>query len=250
MIERAKDAEFINAILNHPEVRPFIYGRPGPLDVTNVVGNPAHLVLTGKHGGIIFIQHIIGLWEIHTAFLPSGRGVWGLQFAQEAGDWLFSRTNATEIFTRIPEGNIGALALARAGGMMLEHKVPQPLGDGTLSQVSIYGGRIQDWIRIAPGLVDRGKAFHARLHAKYEDLGLGVDVHDQDDWHDRHVGAAVGMITGGQIAKGVAYFNRWAAMAMAPQMKVLSTNPLRLDISDCVLRIESDDFEVEPCRVV
>lgn len=248
MITRAVDAKFINEVLNHPAVRPHVHAPAGiRLDMTQVVSNPNHVVLTGEHGGMIFIQHVKGVYEIHTQVLPDGRGAWALQMAQECVDWLFSKTNAIEVFTRVPEGNVAAMALTRACGAKPEETVWQELS-GVMSKVTIFSGRIQDWIRIAPQLPARGQLFHVKLAEKYKAMNLNLAVHDEDPWHDRHVGAAVGMFLGGQPVKGMMVFNRYAAMSMAPPMKILSLDPLVVDITDCRLEIIGDDFEVITCQ--
>lgn len=249
MIQRATDATFINAVLNHPSVRPHVHGKPGPLDMTAAIQDPNNLVLTGEHGGMILVQHIPGCWEIHTQVLPEGRGRWALEMAQSCMDWLFSKTNATDIFTRIPAGNIAAEALTRACGAMLEERVWQDLGDGP-GWVKLYSGRIQDWIKIAPGLVERGERFHRMLKEKAAVAEITTEDHPDNEWHDRHVGAAAGMIMGGQPIKGVLVFNRWAAMGLAPPIKLMSLDPLIIDITDCRLKITGDDFEVMSCQPV
>lgn len=247
MITRATDARFINDVVNHPSVRPFVHAPPGPLDLSALVANPNNFVLTGKHGGLVFVETVPGLMEIHSQVLPDGRGPWALQFAQQCVEWLFCRTRATEVFTRVPEGNVGAMALARACGAKPEQRVIQSLSGEPIA-VEIYGGRIQDWIRTANSLVQRGKDFHAKLEEKASAAGMKINHHPQDDWHDRHVGAAAGMILGGQPIKGVLYFNRWAAMAMAPPISIVSRDPLILDITDCRLEVQGEDFEVLPCQ--
>jgi hypothetical protein len=248
VIARATDATFINAVVNHPAVRPFVHGPDGPLDLTAVVKNPNHLVLTGAHGGMVMVQHVPGVFELHTQILPEGRGAWALQMAQECVDWLFCKTNATEVFTRVPKGNVPAMALSRACGAKPEERVRQSLG-GEVIEVEILGGRIQDWIKIAPGLVERGQLFHERLKQRAAEAGVAVSNHPEDPWHDRHVGAAAGMMLGGQPIKGALVFNRWAAMALAPPMRIVSLTPLILDITDCCLEVAGDDFTVIPNRV-
>lgn len=248
MIERTTDASFLNEVVNHPTVRPFMHAPDGELDLTPMVTNPANLTLVGEHGGMIFVQHVSGTFEIHTQVLPSGRGAWALEMAHAAVDWLFCRTGAVEVFTRVPEGNVGAMALARACGAKPEQKVTQILS-GVETVVEIYGGRIQDWLKIAPGLVERGKRFHEMLKERAEAAGVKIDHHPEDAWHDRHVGAAAGMILGGQAYKGCFFFNRWAAMAIAPPVKLLSLDPVVIDITDCRIAVTGDDFEVIPNRV-
>ncbi len=244
-LERATDAGFLNAVCNHPDVRPFLYGS-GAIDLTPVIQNQNNLAIQGEHGGMLMVQMVKGIWELHTQVLPDGRGPWALEMAQGCVDWLFSRTNAIEVFTRVPDGNVAAMALSRACGARLEEHVLQDLGAGQM-KVSIYGGRIQDWIKVAPGMVQRGQLFHSKLRQKYADMGMSISTHTEDPWHDRHVGAAAGMIIGGQPIKGIMVFNRWAAMALAPPMRLVSLDPLVLDITDCRIEVIGDDFEVVPC---
>lgn len=248
MISRATDARFLNEVVNHPAVRPFMHAAPGPLDLTAVIANARNLAFTGLHGGIIFmqVQTVPGLYEIHTQVLPDGRGPWALQMAQQAVQRLFCESNATEVFTRVPIGNVAAMALARACGAKPEQRAIQNLS-GDVTEVEIYGGRIQDWIRVAPQLPDLGKLFHVKLNEKCRAAGIRTTQHADDPWHDRHVGAAASMILGGVPTKGVLFYNRWAAMALAPEMRILSLNPLVLDITECRIEVQGDDFEVMPC---
>lgn len=249
IVERSTDAGFINRVANHPDVRPFLHWpQDRDVDLTPYVQNPNNLLLQGEFGGMLIIQHLAGLYELHTQIIPEGRGAWALKMAHDCVEYLFTRTNAVEVFTRVPQGNVAALALTKACGARMEQRVLQNFG-GEMVQLDIYGGRIQDWIKVAPGLEEMGREFHARLHTKAYQAGLNIDHHESDDWHDRHVGAAAAMILGGQWIKGVSVFNRWAAMAMAPPIKVISVEPLVLDITDCAIMVQGNDFEVmKPCQ--
>lgn len=248
IVERATDATFINAVVNHPAVKPFVHAAPGrDIDLTAHVRNSNNVLLQGEYGGMLMIQHITGLYELHTQVLPEGRGEWALQMARDCVEYLFCRTNAVEVFTRVPQGNVAALALTKACGARLEQRVQQ-IFHGEPTVVDIYGGRLQDWLKIAIGLEERGREFHARLHTKAHQAGLDIDHHAADDWHDRHVGAAAAMILGGQPAKGISIFNRWAAMALAPAIRVMEFEPLILNITDCLVKVNGNDFEVLPCQ--
>ncbi len=247
MMHRATDAVFLNRVVNDPEVHSHLYSNE-PLDMSSLVADRRNLVLNGEHGSMIFSENAPGVAEIHTQVLPDGRGPWALEFARQCVDYLFTRTGVNEVFTRVPEGNVAAAALARACGAKTEHRTRQRMPNGEEPMVEIYSGRIQDWIRIAGGLVERGGLFHEKLHQKCRAAGIKVDHHPQDDWHDRHVGAAAGMILGGQVIKGVVVFNRWATMAMAPPIRVISTDPVIINITDCLLEVSGDDFEVMPCQ--
>lgn len=247
MIQLATDAVFLNRVLNDPEVYPHIHAKPGPIDLSVLVSDQRNVVLNGEHGSMIFSENAPGVLEIHTQVLPDGRGPWAKLFAEKCVDYVFCRTRANEVFTRVPEGNIAAAALAKVCGAKLEHRVKQAMPDGTEPMVDLYSGRVQDWVRIANGLVERGQMFHEKLHKKCRDAGIKVNHHPDDDWHDRHVGAAVGMILGGQVMKGIVMFNRWATMAMAPPIRLVAESPVIINITDCLLVVIGDDFEVTPC---
>lgn len=248
IVERSTNASFINRVANHPDVRPFVHWpRDRDVDLTPYVDNPNNVLLQGEFGGMLMIQHLAGCYEIHTQVMPEGRGGWALEMAHDCVEYLFTRTNACEVFTRVPQGNIAALALTKACGARMEQRVTQKFG-GEVVTLDIYGGRLQDWIKVAPGLEEMGREFHARLHTKAHQAGLNLDHHESDAWHDRHVGAAAAMILGGQWLKGGATFNRWAAMALAPMLRVISTDPLVLDITDCWIKVQGNDFEVMPCQ--
>ena len=247
LLTRATDASFLNEVCNDPTVRPFLHGR-GSIDLTAEIANADNVALQGEHGGMLMVQVVKGIFELHTNVLPDGRGPWALEMAHACMDWLFSRTNAIEVYTRVPAGNTAARALTMACGAKLEQKITQDLGGGPMP-VEIYSGRLQDWIRVAPGLIERGQSFHNTLHNKYAEMRLDVKHHAEDPWHDRHVGAAVGMFAGGQPIKGLLTFNRWCAMAIAPRMTLISLNPLVVDITDCRLEIQGEHFEViPPCQ--
>jgi hypothetical protein len=248
LIERARDAVFINRLANDPAVRPYMLAPPGPIDFSSALSGERVYGIQGEHGAMLFHNVVPQVFEIHTMILPDGRGPWALEFARAAVDWLFCRTAATEVYTRVPEGNVAAMALTRACGAKPEQKVTQNI-NGMGVPLEIYSGRLQDWVRIAPGLEERGKTFHVKLVNKYAAMGITEKVHPEDPWHNRHVGAAVGMILGGQFIKGVLIFNRWAAMALAPAMRIVSQDPLVLDISDCRIEVQGDDFEIVPGSV-
>lgn len=242
ILKRETDATFINAIANHASVREHMLGK-GLIDYTPVIKNTANVVLTGPMGGMVFHQLVPGFFEIHTQVLPEGRGAWALEMAQSALLWIFTRTVASEVMTRVPDGNLPARDLTRRCGGVLEQKAFIEL-DGEQVGWSIYRMTIQDWLKTSPYLEERGRMFHVKLHGEYDRLGLKIERHGDDPWHNRHAGAAAFMIAGGQVAKGIGYYNRWAGMALAPMISLASVDPLIVNIQDAYLKINGDDFEV------
>ncbi len=245
-LEIQTDATRLNEICNHPEVYPWVRGPADtPVDMTEVVASGNTITLLGKHGGILFHHLQPEIFEAHTQMLPSGRGTWALECVQACLAWLYTRTDAMEVLTRCPKGNLAALALAKAIGGVKEFSNPKGWHkDGKPIPADIYGLRIQDWMRTAPGLVERGRWFHDRLKAELAKHGAEELAHPDDEVHDRYVGAAAEMMLGGQPIKGCILYNRWAVMAGYAPIFVASLNPLLVNIGNAVLAVNDGDFIV------
>lgn len=114
MIERQRSAVFVNEVINHPSVHPWVCGPiDGPLDVTESIGDGSYTALFGEHGGFLFWRMGCGIYDAHSAVLPEGRGKWALDAAKDALAWMFEREGALEIMMSVPKGNIAVRALVR-----------------------------------------------------------------------------------------------------------------------------------------
>src|SRR5947209_10090690 len=123
-IERHFDAKRLNEIVNHPSVYPWVQGAvTGELDLSDPISDPRNVLLMGEHGGVVFGWHSPGIYEAHTQVLPEGRGAWSVAMVRAALEWMFTRTDAMEIWTRVPHGNLGARALAKAIGGKFEFRM-------------------------------------------------------------------------------------------------------------------------------
>ena len=246
-IARAKDARRLNEIVNHPSVLPWVKGSiEGPLDLSVPVADQRNVTLVGEHGAVLFHRHQPGFYEAHTQVLPGGRGVWTVLFVQSCLHWLFTRTDAFEIATKCPRGNLAAKALARAIHGTFEFTNQRGwVKDGAYIPADIYSLKIQDWARQAPGLVERGEWFHDRLEEEFTRHAIQEPPHPDDETHDRYVGTACEMMLGGQPVKGVAFYNRWAVMAGYEPVKVISLEPLTIDIKSAVICVTGGDFKVK-----
>jgi len=241
MIERATDAKFINSVVNDPSIYPFVCGyRTEPLDLTEVIARPEHHVLVGEYGGIIFFRLTEGLYEAHTSVLPSGRGEWTQKFGQEALDYLFTKTDALEILTKCPNGNVAAIAGARAIGARKEFTT-RPLWplNGEIVPVTVYGMTVHDWALRSDAMASAGREMHALLN-KY---GVPVDHADDDD-HDRYSGAARRMLENGQAVKAARFYFRWAVMSGYRPFVLLGIDPPRIDIGSAILRLDNGVWDV------
>lgn len=249
------DLQHVERILNHPSVYPWIaLGDGEPIDAARLLDNPNVTVLMGEHGGQFYHRRAPGLFEGHSAFIhPEGRGRYAFNVTQATMAWIFAHTEAMEIVTRVPKGNIAAAALARMLGM--HHDCTLPLGWMSKRRpipAGLWSLSIQSWMSRAPKLIERGQWFHDRLEAEFERIGLHGDAHQDDETHDRYVGAAAELIFGGQPDKAVFLYNRVAMLAGWQPLAVAERSPLTIDIGLCQIVVGNDDFEavreLQPCQ--
>lgn len=246
---RETDAHWLNRVVNDPSVYENVRGyHQGRLDLSEALHKPQNVLLSGEHGCIIFDCQMPGLYEAHTTVLPAGRGAWTLEMVNEALRWMFCKTDAIEIFTRVPKGNLAARALVRAIHGTFEFRRKDGwVKDNDPIPADMFSIDFKQWARTAPGLPERGAWFHHRLEEEYTRLGRKEPSHDDDAVHDRYVGAAVEMILGGQPDKGVLFYNRWALMAGYQPVSIVAREPLTINIADALIIVRGDDFWVPAC---
>ena len=160
MIERHRTAEALNEIVNDPHVRPWVAPGTEPLDLTFQVANENNVCLVGEHGCCVFLKAMPGVYEVHTQVKREGRGEWTNALTRACAHWMYLRTDAYEIMTRVPQGHIGAKAAAQNAGMRYDFtREKECLFRGQMIDVHIYSFRIQDWLVVRPeGLVDVGRS--------------------------------------------------------------------------------------------
>lgn len=250
MIQRTFDASIVNAVVNDPSVYPWVHGSVvGPIDLEPVLVNHNNYCLWGDLGGTVFVQMQPGLYELHTQVLPPGRGKWTISMVHASFEWMFTKTDAVEILTRCPFGNIAAKAAAKRVGMSFEFTRPNTwVQDHKPIPSDIYSLKIQDWMRTAPGLVEKGERFHSELELEYSRMGKVHTPHPKDENHDRYVGAAMEMVKGGQPFKAVVFYNRWARISGYTEISILKAEPVIMDITEAILMIKGDDLKVVSCR--
>lgn len=239
MLERHYEATRINEIINDPSILPWIKGKHESLDLTAITANPNHVCLVGEHGCVVFYKHQIGVYEFHTSVLPAGRGAWMQEMSKQVFAWMFTKTDAYELMTKCPDGNLAAKAGARAVGCSALYKTKPlwPTAEGLVA-VDVYSILLQHWAKQAD-FTEHGKWFHETLAKKVPE-----EPHADDPLHDQYVGIAIEMIRGGQACKAVGFYNRWAVMAGYLPVTLLSLEPLMVDIGTAKLIIKDNNFEV------
>lgn len=245
-IKLQEDGAHANRIVNHPEVHPWVCGaHKGPLDLTGLVQDPNAYALFGEHGGVVFQRQQQGLFEAHSQYTPAGRGEWAVQCSRQVLEWIFTHTEAVEVMTRCPEGNLGAKTLAKVLGMTKQFTAQRGwIMHGKEVPADVYSLTVQDWMRTAPGLVERGQWFHERLDAEFKRHGIADASHPEDPVHDRYVGAAIAMVFAGQVLKGVSLYNRFARYCGYKPIAIASMSPPTIYIGNAVLNVGSEDFTI------
>lgn len=250
MIERSFNADKINEIINHPDIfRLVAKDFSKPLDLTaDIQDQNNFLLVDGDNGGIFFKQHEPTVYEAHTQFLPTVRGASALKSTRQAIHYMFTRTDCMELVTRVPVFNVKATFWARAAGASLDFECKNAWkNDDGAFDVKYYALRYYDWVRDNPRLMASGHWFHERLEEAKKRMGATIELHDDDASHDAHVGAAIEMIFGGQVAKGIVLYNRWARLAGYATVDLISINPLIIDQKDAWVLVHDTDFEVLKC---
>lgn len=238
---RTLDAQPFNAIARHPKVRPWLGVPDGDLDVSPMVQNLNNVCLLtpSREGGYVLHKLQAGLYEAHTLALPSGRGKPMLDLMRDGFAYMFLETDAVEIVTRFPEGNLRAERWGEiAGFRKVFYRADCVLFKG--SRIGAWWGVLayQDWVLRDVENKERGEAFHDFL-SPYR-----TETHPHDETHDYWVGATLRACAAGNAVKAIGLYNRWAVQAGYGQARILSLNPLIADIGDAVLELSGGDLKV------
>lgn len=229
-------ADHLNAIANHPEVRPFIGGGDGEVDVTPLLADSYFLVT--DLGGFIFQRKFFGRYALHTMFLAEGRGKHVAEVAKDAFLWMFTHTDAEEISTYTEHGR-------------KEARPPRSMGwrdwfeDETYTH---YRLNMLDWAPRAPRLLEWGEWFHETLDRAKNEQGAAIPSHDEHEANNRYAGLALAMCVHGQAAKGVFFYNRWAEVAGFALAHFESESPLVINSIDALWAIDGQNIEVTSCQ--
>lgn len=167
-IRRATSPEFANAVLNDPSVRPHVADpKAGTLDVSHLLPRENCIILEEEYGIIILIQVIEGCWEFHPAIVAAGRGKWAIEFGLAAQEWMFCRTSAVELLTRIANGHQAGEAIAVRCGFRPRWQRPYCAVWSLTMQEWLAGFEIEDVVAEmrAAGLERKAAAWYNRWAA-------------------------------------------------------------------------------------
>jgi len=225
-MKRSFNADFINSVLNHPDVMEGSELK-GLTDVTDAIADVNNVLLTNNYGGFIYIKVDAMTYEVHTQFLPNGRGAKAYHAALESLRYMFVNTDCVRVISKASPDNIGACQLAEK---CLNLK-------GYNGTYNYYSLEYRDW-------VERDKENKRVGHEFHSTIGDSTN-HDEDDTHDYHVGAALSIALAGNALKAQQVYNYWAIASGYEQVTINSFFPLIMTVGDMRLLI---DKEVMLCQ--
>lgn len=119
MLEISRDAVFLNNVINHPEVFPHVsLGAKSPLDLSSVLEDHRNYFLANEYGGFLLLAQPDYVYQVHTQFLPEGRGRKALSAARWAEQFMFTRTDALRLDTTVAYDNKAADWFTRKVGFV------------------------------------------------------------------------------------------------------------------------------------
>lgn len=246
-IDRTMDATRLNAVANHPDVRPWL-GGDGPIDLTGLLANPANLAGVTEHGGFVAVAQGFGRYEVHSLFLPSRRAGETVQAMRAAVDYIFSASDAMELVTKVPDANRAAAGLAQLAGFLPLFTMPIPWTGGQQVPVTCLSLSVDRWALRSAVTLQLGGWFHAAQAAAKAQAQSTLGTHDDDDTHDRMAGAAILMVRAGQPRKATDVYNRWATLAGYVPVVLLREHPIVMDLDGIVVEARGSEMEVLTCR--
>jgi hypothetical protein len=139
-VRLSRDAGLLNRVVNDPSVHPRVSYGLGQMDLSAAVLDPQNIFIANEHGGFLFVRDG-AVFEVHTQFLPAGRGPEVLEAGREALAYIFTRTDAIAVRTMVGD-NEAAEKLARAAGFL-------PCGEGSINghPVTVFALTIKQWAK-------------------------------------------------------------------------------------------------------
>ena len=245
MIRRTMDAALLNEVANDPDVRPWLGGAPGPLDLTPIIENPANVALVAEHGGWLFQPVMPGCYEVHTLFRKAGRGRRFMAAAAQGFRYMFTETDALEILTKCPDDNLGARQASSALGFRERFRRESAWAPDVGISFRVFS--VDDWFTRDAQCLEEGRTFHRMIEYAKGAARSALPIHLDDETHDRAVGAAILMAKAGQLSKGVGFYSRWAIFAGYATIEVVGPNAI--DVRDAIVEIRDGQLGVLKCRL-
>jgi len=238
IIQRTFDPTHLNRVANHPEVRPWLLGDEDQDDLSAVILDPRNVTFQAPHGGFITLNLGYGRYDVHSLFLPSDRGARETVTAmREALEYMFARTDCVELVTKVPEGNRPAGVLAKLAHFEDLFTAPVSAKDPTRARYLTLS--LDRWALHACDAARLSEWLHETLGEALPMLSPPLDAIQQ-----QFLGATLLILQGGQVEKGVGFYNRWAGWTGYPAIRVLSTLPPVIVLEGTAISLSATGIEV------
>jgi hypothetical protein len=116
-------AKHLAKVWSHPDVKPWVaLGSPELLTEENAqkILDAGAMYLHNDYGGFLLVPNDDAtVFEVHTQFVPEGRGALVYGFADECIRLMFEKTPCEMLRTFIPDGNHAAYSFARRCGFVV-----------------------------------------------------------------------------------------------------------------------------------
>ena len=148
MVDRDTSGRVINEIFNDPTVKPYVWNDERYLDLSKIASDPKGYAMIGRPawGAYILWPLVEGVYEFHVGVLPQGRGEWAVELSASTIEFMFCATDCIELITRIPQGAVGSLALARHFNLRELWRCPQTQYRGQEVPYSVFSITMFDWM--------------------------------------------------------------------------------------------------------
>lgn len=123
-IERTHDIEWLNWMMNHPAIRPFIGDDSivGRADISALVVHDNYffrVTMNGQPSAFVAMLRLsAGIYEMHSGFLPDYRGRFVITTLNECVDRMFAQDDCLAVNTWGFSTSKHALFVARIAGFM------------------------------------------------------------------------------------------------------------------------------------
>lgn len=252
LAKRSLNGDHFQRVANDPAVRPSL-GGDTPIKLKVIIDDVRNnYAFETKHGGFLLWGLGAKRYDVHSLFLPAGRGEEALKAMAETAAYMFTRTDCVEGRTMIPQGNHAARVLAERASFQLAFSLEHyPWTTDRTVRADFLTLTLERWALTAHGPLAAGRWFHDCLEKEKQAAGSSAPVHPDEETHDRIAGATVMMVFGGQPEKAIEFYNGWALTTRyAPivQLTKPGARPCVFDIGDAIIEARSDGMEVILCR--
>jgi hypothetical protein len=146
---RTRDAKFIDAVMNHPDVYPWITddGCPDAMSIHDYVSNDKIYFISPNEYTVFALFPVNSVtWEIHTCILKPGRGKTAIESAQKMIEYMFTQTPCKKLISWVPEPYKHVLKYALMNGLKIEGCSKKSfLKYGKLQDLTLVGITKGDW---------------------------------------------------------------------------------------------------------